>query len=95
MRPKLYPIERKVGSSRCGNPRCQVCTSIQITDNFSSFATKSVYKISYNYNCNSKTQAPDSTKGEYYWMRTLQCLYPDGFNLESDTYLFRIHSSHL
>ena len=28
-------------------------------------------------------------------MRTLQCLYPDGFNLESDTYLFRIHSSHL
>ena len=28
VRSKLYPIEKKVRSSRCGNPRCQVCTSI-------------------------------------------------------------------
>ena len=35
VRSKLYSIEKKVGSSRCGNPRCQVCTSIQVTDNFS------------------------------------------------------------
>ena len=46
VRSKLYSIERKVGSSRCGNPRCQACTSIQVT--------KSAYKINHNFNCNSK-----------------------------------------
>ena len=54
VRSKLYPIERKVGSYRCSNPRCQACTSMQVTDTFSSFATKSVYKINCNFNCNSK-----------------------------------------
>ena len=28
--------------------------------------------------------ASDPTKREYYWMRTLKTLYPDGLNLESD-----------
>ena len=54
VRSKLYPIERKVGSYRCGNPRCRLCTSIQVTDTFSSFVTKSAYKINRNFNCNSK-----------------------------------------
>ena len=31
-----------------------------------------------------KTQASDPTKREFYWMRTLRTLYPDGFNIESD-----------
>ena len=31
-----------------------------------------------------QTQASDPTKREYYWMRTLKSLYPDGLNLESD-----------
>ena len=31
-----------------------------------------------------KTQASEPTKREYYWMRTLKTLYPDGLNLESD-----------
>ena len=31
-----------------------------------------------------KTQASDSNKREYYWMRTLKTLYPDGLNLKSD-----------
>ena len=47
VRSKLYPIERKVGSYRCGNSRCQVCTSIQVTDTFSSF-------VNHNFNCNRK-----------------------------------------
>ena len=54
VRSKLYPTERKVGSSRCGNPRFQVCASVQVTDTFSSFVTKSAYKINHNFNCNSK-----------------------------------------
>ena len=31
-----------------------------------------------------KTQASDPTKREFYWMRTLRTLYPDGVNNESD-----------
>ena len=31
-----------------------------------------------------KTQASDPTKWEFYWMRTLRTLYPDGLNIESD-----------
>ena len=31
-----------------------------------------------------KTQASDPTKREFYWMRTLTTLYPDGRNIESD-----------
>ena len=36
------------------NSACQVFTSIQVTDTFSSFVTKSAYKINHNFNCNSK-----------------------------------------
>ena len=31
-----------------------MCTGIQATDTFSSFATKSAYKINHNFNCNIK-----------------------------------------
>ena len=31
-----------------------------------------------------KTQASGPTKRKYYWMRTFETLYPDGWNLESD-----------
>ena len=54
VRSNLYPIERNIGSYRCGNLKCQVCTSIQVTDTFSSFVTKSTYKINHSCNCNSK-----------------------------------------
>ena len=31
-----------------------------------------------------KTQTSDPTKLEFYWLRTLISLYPDGLNIESD-----------
>ena len=31
-----------------------------------------------------KTQDSDRTQREFYWMRTLGTLYPDGLNIESD-----------
>ena len=55
VRSKLYPTDRKVGSYRCGNSRCQLCTSIQVTDTFSNFVPKSAYKINHKFNCNSKS----------------------------------------
>ena len=54
VRSNLYPAKRKVGNSSCGNPRCQVCTSIEVTDTFSNFATKSTYNLNHKFNCNSK-----------------------------------------
>ena len=48
VRSKLYPIEKKILSSRCGIPRRPVCVSIQVTDTFSSFFTNR------NFNCKSK-----------------------------------------
>ena len=53
LRSKLFLNERKE-SSKCGNSRCQACTSIQITDTFPSFDTKSACKINQNFNCKSK-----------------------------------------
>ena len=137
--------------------RRQVCKSINITDEFTSFTTKKTYKIKHSFDCNDKcliyllsckscgkqyvgnttdhfrsrsnnyksdvrkaesgdmenvkqkflqshflqrdhqgflkdvevrlidkTQASDPTKREFYWMRTLRTLYPDGLNIESD-----------
>ena len=55
VRSKLYPIERKGENYRYDNSRCQVCTSIQVTDTFSSFVTKSANKINHNFNCKSKS----------------------------------------
>ena len=31
-----------------------------------------------------KAQASDPTKREFYWLRTLRTLYPDGLNIEND-----------
>ena len=36
VRAKLYPLEKKVGSEKCGKPRCKVCLNIQETDTFTS-----------------------------------------------------------
>ena len=47
VRAKLYPIERTVGSFRCGSKRCEVCKYITETDNFTSSVTGETYKINH------------------------------------------------
>ena len=37
VRSKVYPLERTVGSSKCGSKRCQVCLNVSETDIFESF----------------------------------------------------------
>ena len=54
VRSKLYPVERKVGYRRCGSSRRQVCKSINITDEFTSFTTKKTHKINHSFDCNDK-----------------------------------------
>ena len=54
MRSKLYPLERNVGCRGCCSSRCQVCRSISITEEFTSFTTKKAYKINHSFDCNDK-----------------------------------------
>ena len=54
VRSKLYLVERKVGCRRCGSSRCEVCKSINIIGEFTSFITKKTYKINHSFDCNEK-----------------------------------------
>ena len=54
VRTKLYPLERSVGSFKCGIKRCQVCLNVNETDCFKSSVTNIEYKISHQLNCNGK-----------------------------------------
>ena len=48
---KLYPLERKAGSEKCGKSRCEVCLNIQEADTFRSTTTDESFKINHNLNC--------------------------------------------
>ena len=54
VRAKVYPLERKVGSSGCGKKRCQVCLNVNETDSFTSTSTNKTYKINHLFNCSEK-----------------------------------------
>ena len=54
VRAKLYPLERKVGSSKCGKRRCEVCNNVTDASTFSSTVTGDTFKINYSLNCDGK-----------------------------------------
>ena len=54
VRSKLYPLERTVGSYKCGKKRCEVCDVISETDTFSSTVTGENFRINHKFNCNDK-----------------------------------------
>ena len=51
---KLYPLERKWGSYKCGNLRCLVHNNIQETDTFTSTVTGESFKIHHHLCCKDK-----------------------------------------
>ena len=51
VRAKFYPLERKVGSEKCGKSRCEVYVNIQETDRFTSTTTGESVKINNKVNC--------------------------------------------
>ena len=53
VRAKFYPLERKVGSEKCGKSRCEVCLNIQETDTFTSTTTGKSFKINHKLNCDN------------------------------------------
>ena len=54
VRAKLYPLERKVGSSKCGKRRCEVCNNVTDASTFSSTVTGDTFKINHSLNCDDK-----------------------------------------
>ena len=54
VRSKFYPIQRTVGSSKCGFKRCQVCLNVSERHISESFQTKRQYKINHHPNYNVK-----------------------------------------
>ena len=51
VRAKLYPLERTVGSKKCGKSRCNVCLNIEETDTFTSSVKNESFKINHKLNC--------------------------------------------
>ena len=54
MASKLYLVERKVGCRGCGSSRFQICKSISISQEFTSFTTEKTYKTKHSFHCNDK-----------------------------------------
>ena len=52
---KLHPLERGVGSLKCGGRRCQVCLNVTETETFTSTSTNQTYKINHELNCNESS----------------------------------------
>ena len=52
---KLYPLERRVGSFKCGGRRCQACLNVTETETFTSTSTNQTYKINHEFNCNESS----------------------------------------
>ena len=52
VRTKLYPLEKRVGSFKCGGRRCQFCLNVTETETFTSTSTNQTYKLNYEFICN-------------------------------------------
>ena len=50
-RAKLYPLDRVVGSTKCGKKRCEVCMNVSETNTFTRYVTGETYKINHKLTC--------------------------------------------
>ena len=54
VRAKLNPSQRKVGSSKCGKGRCEVCKNVTDAAILSSTMAGDTFKINHSLNCDHK-----------------------------------------
>ena len=54
VRAKVYPLQRKVRSSKCGKRRCKVCNNVTDASIFSSAVARDTFKINHSLNCDDK-----------------------------------------
>ena len=55
VRVKLYALERRVGSFKCGGRRCQVCLTVTERETFTCTSTNKTYKINDEFDCNESS----------------------------------------
>ena len=55
VRTKLYQLDRRRGSYKCGNSRCQVCNNIEDIVTFTRILFGESFKISHHLCCNDKS----------------------------------------
>ena len=53
VRAQLYPLERTLGSYKCGKKRCEVCDVISEIEHFLAVLSVRVLKL-IKFNCNDK-----------------------------------------
>ena len=58
---KLYPLQRKLGSVKCGKWRCEVCNNVTETSIFTSTVIGGTFKINHSLNCDDKRLIYDVT----------------------------------
>ena len=51
VRSKVYPLERKRGSFKCGKKRCKTCKNVNETTTFKSYLDNKKYVINHSPNC--------------------------------------------
>ena len=54
VRAKVYSLERKRGSFRCGKSRCLVCKNVNETLTFNSLVDGREYVVNHEFNCDSR-----------------------------------------
>ena len=54
VRAKLYPLQKKVGSSKCGKRRSEVCNNVTDDSIFSSTVTVDTFKINHSFSGDDK-----------------------------------------
>ena len=54
VRAKMYPMERRIESSKFKGNKCQACLNVSETETFTSTVTHMSYKINHSPDCNDK-----------------------------------------
>ena len=49
VKANLYPLDRVVGSTKCGKKRCEVCINVSETNTFTRNVTGETYNCDDNY----------------------------------------------
>ena len=51
VRAKLYPLDRVVGTMKCGKKRCEICMNVSEANKITSNLTGKTYKINHKLTC--------------------------------------------
>ena len=54
IRAKIYPIDRSVGSFKCGKKLCEIWKNVIKAENSTSSVTQKTYKTNHRLDCDNK-----------------------------------------